>query len=325
MGKRAKLPKAAETAVLTRSARRCCICFALHGDDAVKAGQIAHLDDDRSNNDLDNLAWLCLDHHGQWHTRANVTKGFKPDEVKAYRAQLYRAVEEGALRDDHEPQPHIVKPPPTSRTTTGDRSTVMNAAGNGNIQVGNVRGDLNIQTAKRPVFRFLPARGTVGDNDLLRKRISELFNRLGEEREKRFGKSAYGVMYSNFKRDFGIENDRWTVVWGWPETGAQPVIDYLSDKYANTIAGRKDRAAKKAGQLPRRPQLYKQERELLSQLGLQMSSPEVEEALLRYFGVHSHTELSHHDHWLWVCRLQREVREIIGEENPEQEDEGGRS
>jgi len=320
MAKRSKLPKAAETAVLTRSARRCCICFALHGDDAVKAGQIAHLDDDRSNNDLDNLAWLCVDHHGQWHTRGNVTKGFKADEVKAYRGQLYRAVEEGALRDDDKPQARIIKLPPSFHTTTGDKSTVINTAGDGNIQVGNLRGDLKIQTPKRPVFRFLPARGTIGDSDLLRKRISELFNRLGDERKKRFGESAYGVMYRKFKRDFGIENNPWTVVWGWPEAAAQAVTDYLSDKCANTIAGRKERAAKKAGRLPRRPQLYKQERELLSQLGLEMSSPEVGEALLRYFGVRSHTELSHHDHWLWVCRLQREVREIIGEERPQQED-----
>jgi len=316
------VPKPAETAVLTRSARRCCICLALHGDDAVKAGQIGHLDDDCSNNDLDNLAWLCLDHHQQWHTRGNVTRGFKPAEVKAYRARLYRAVEQGAFRKDDESQPRIIKMPPTFDTSTGDKSTVMNTAGDGNILVAKLMGDLNIQTPKRPVFRFSPARGTIGDNDLLRKRISELFNRLGDERKKSFGKSAYPVMYSNFKRDFGIENNPWTVLWGWPEAAAQAVTDYLSEKYAKTIAGRKERAAKKAGHLPRRPQLYKRERDLLSQLGLDMSSPEVEEALLRYFGVHSHTELRHYDHWLWVCRLQREVRQIIGEEKPNEEEDG---
>lgn len=198
-------------------------------------------------------------------------------------------------------------------------------SGDGNIQVGNLGGDLNIQTPKRPIFRFSPARGTIGDNDLLRKRVSELFNRLGEEREKRFGKSAYAVMYRNFKRDFGIESHPWTVVWGWPATAAQAVIDYLSEKYGNTIAGRKERAGKKAGRLPRRPQLYGQEKELLNQLGLKVSSPEVKGALLRYFGVHSHTELTQHNHWLWVCRLRREVQEAIEEGNPEQEDGEGRS
>jgi hypothetical protein len=43
MAKRAKISEATETQLFTKSGRRCAICFALHGDTAVKAGQIAHL------------------------------------------------------------------------------------------------------------------------------------------------------------------------------------------------------------------------------------------------------------------------------------------
>ena len=130
MGKRKKPTKAIESAVPTQCARRCCVCFGLNGDDAVKTGQIAHLDDDPLNNDLDNLAWLCLDHHAQWHTRGNMTKGLTAEEVKAYRGRLHEAVAAGTLLD---------KLHPTFNTTTGDRSTVINAGGDVNYHVP--RGD----------------------------------------------------------------------------------------------------------------------------------------------------------------------------------------
>lgn len=88
MPSRKKIPKAVETDLLAKSRRRCCLCFALQADHAVKMGQIAHLDDDASNNDLDNLAWLCIDHHAQWHTRSNMTKCLTADEVRTHRDRL---------------------------------------------------------------------------------------------------------------------------------------------------------------------------------------------------------------------------------------------
>lgn len=78
-----------QTLVLRQSRRRCCICFGLHRDDSVKKGQIAHLDKDRNNNDPDNLAWMCLDHHDEFDSRPSQTKSFQLAEVKAYRAELY--------------------------------------------------------------------------------------------------------------------------------------------------------------------------------------------------------------------------------------------
>ncbi len=89
MAKRAKIPKAAETQVLSRSGRRCCICVALSGDATVKQGQIAHLDQDASNNNVANLAFLCLEHHDQYDSRTSQSKGFTESEVTSYRDKLY--------------------------------------------------------------------------------------------------------------------------------------------------------------------------------------------------------------------------------------------
>lgn len=81
-----------ETDVLTRSRRRCCICFGLSRDIEIKRGQIAHLDWDRSNSSEENLAFLCFDHHDQYDSRTSQSKNFTISEVKKYREELYEHV-----------------------------------------------------------------------------------------------------------------------------------------------------------------------------------------------------------------------------------------
>ena len=78
--------------MLVQSRRRCCICFGLHRQIRVKQGQIAHLDRNRSNNAISNLAYLCLEHHDAYDSTTRQSKGFTAREVRAYRAELYRAV-----------------------------------------------------------------------------------------------------------------------------------------------------------------------------------------------------------------------------------------
>ncbi len=90
---RRKTPQPTETEVITRSRRRCCICFGLHRDIAVKRGQIAHLDQDPSNFTKDNLAFLCLPHHDQYDSKTSQSKHFTINEVKWYRKELYEHLE----------------------------------------------------------------------------------------------------------------------------------------------------------------------------------------------------------------------------------------
>ena len=58
----------------------------------MKTGQIAHLDGDRSNSSVDNLAFLCLVHHDQYDSRTSQSKNLTIEEVKAYRSELYDQV-----------------------------------------------------------------------------------------------------------------------------------------------------------------------------------------------------------------------------------------
>ena len=58
----------------------------------MKAGQIAHLDRDKANAALDNLAFLCFEHHDRYDSRTSQSKNFSIAEVKAYREELYRGV-----------------------------------------------------------------------------------------------------------------------------------------------------------------------------------------------------------------------------------------
>jgi hypothetical protein len=81
--------------VLDQSRRRCALCFYLEGDLSQKLGQIAHLDDDRTNSAEDNLAFLCLKHHSEYDTETSQHKGYTMLETKEARRQLYNTIEEG--------------------------------------------------------------------------------------------------------------------------------------------------------------------------------------------------------------------------------------
>ena len=86
-----------ELTVLLASRRRCCICFGLHGDLRIKAGQIAHLDHDPEHSEADNLAFVCLVHHDWLDSRCSQSKGATAAEAKYYRRQLYAEIRR---RDD---------------------------------------------------------------------------------------------------------------------------------------------------------------------------------------------------------------------------------
>lgn len=89
---RPKVPVETQTRVITLSRRRCALCFGLEGDLSVKRGQIAHLDHNPSNNELDNVVFLCLPHHDEYDSPTSQSKGLQLKEVKIYRESLYEAV-----------------------------------------------------------------------------------------------------------------------------------------------------------------------------------------------------------------------------------------
>ncbi len=89
---RAPIPDDVLARVLTRSRRRCCICYGLNRDTSIKAGQIAHIDQDSSNPAEDNLAFLCFEHHDRVDSRTSQSKNFTITEIKHFREELHAAI-----------------------------------------------------------------------------------------------------------------------------------------------------------------------------------------------------------------------------------------
>lgn len=91
---RKALSKNAENTVLLKCRRRCCICFGLHRDTALKRGQIAHLDKNPSNNQIYNLVFLCLEHHDEYDGRTSQSKNLTIHEIISFRDELYQTIDQ---------------------------------------------------------------------------------------------------------------------------------------------------------------------------------------------------------------------------------------
>jgi hypothetical protein len=89
---RKRISKKTEAEVLLKSGRRCCLCFGLNYDSDTKAGQLAHIDHNSSNSEVDNLAFLCLEHHDQYDSRPSQSKGLTELELRRYRDSLYHFI-----------------------------------------------------------------------------------------------------------------------------------------------------------------------------------------------------------------------------------------
>ncbi|HBC3857036.1 TPA: hypothetical protein KD866_002413 [Vibrio parahaemolyticus] len=79
--------------LLEKSMRRCAICFGVDNDFTPKKGQIAHLDKNNTNPVLENLVWLCLNHHDDYDGSTSQSKNYTFIEVRKYREMLYEHVE----------------------------------------------------------------------------------------------------------------------------------------------------------------------------------------------------------------------------------------
>jgi hypothetical protein len=129
---RPKIPNQVQTQLLRRSRRRCALCFGLEGDCATKKGQIAHLDRDRTNNALENLCWLCLEHHDEYDTKTSQAKGLTRDEVRACRDALYAAL------------PNILAGGPSKAESLHRVERVVQTMGSTRLAIGSIRGDVRI-------------------------------------------------------------------------------------------------------------------------------------------------------------------------------------
>lgn len=85
--KRKKIPEQLAAKVLFLSERTCCICR-LRG----KPIQIHHIDMDRNNNDIGNLAVLCLNCHSDAHSDSGLGRKLGQEEIRLYKEDWLKTV-----------------------------------------------------------------------------------------------------------------------------------------------------------------------------------------------------------------------------------------
>jgi len=89
MDRRKPIPSVVETQLLVLCRRRCAHCFGLERDATEKSGQICHIDQNSSNNSVENLVFLCLPHYDAYDSRKSQSKGYTEAELKHYRRALF--------------------------------------------------------------------------------------------------------------------------------------------------------------------------------------------------------------------------------------------
>lgn len=82
------------TELMSKCRRRCCMCYSLDRDTRQKHGQVAHIDRVSSNSSIDNLAFLCLDHHNAYDSKMSQSKNYTPSELASYKAELELYIKE---------------------------------------------------------------------------------------------------------------------------------------------------------------------------------------------------------------------------------------
>lgn len=230
MSKRKTISPAIQAQVLDACRRRCCICFALNGDIEEKSGQIAHLDHDRSNNTISNLAWLCLDHHNRYDSTTSQSKGLMLLEVKKHQSDLHEAVTSGRVLNN--PAPEVFR-----FSDYLPRSSNINVTGEGNVvSGGDIHLNVHMPTKRRKRSKQPIIPGTVAEDARMIGYLKYLASRYNEfkkwdcDQEKRPMK--YPMIYVSYKRDmhYSISN---TPVALFDEASA-----YLQKRIKNTKLGR---------------------------------------------------------------------------------------
>lgn len=95
MPSRTAIPDRAIQEVLIRSKRRCPLCF-VAGKLEPRDGNIAHIDRDPSNNDNDNLVYLCLQHHHE----VDESGSTRIEEIKKARRELYQVMDADPMQGE---------------------------------------------------------------------------------------------------------------------------------------------------------------------------------------------------------------------------------
>lgn len=90
--KRTKIPGATEGQLLYKTDYKCCVCN-------KRGDHIHHLDDNPDNNNIDNLAFLCFQHHNEATIKNSLSKTLRKESIIKYRKHHYKVIENKRKRE----------------------------------------------------------------------------------------------------------------------------------------------------------------------------------------------------------------------------------
>lgn len=134
-----------EAEVLWLSRRRCSICSGIDNNFERQKGQIAHLNKNRSDNRLENLVFLCFDHHDEFDSKTSQSKNFTRKEIIRYRDALYESYKGSNLLNSNSGKSDLTK----VRTGLYARKSGMDTGANVSIFKTRTNWD------GRPVYQIL--------------------------------------------------------------------------------------------------------------------------------------------------------------------------
>jgi hypothetical protein len=86
---REPIPKNLRIGILTRNKHRCCIC-------CQEQVVLHHIDKNPDNNAIENLAVLCLHHHGLAHAHFDLAQNYTEEIIRAHKKDWEDRIERGA-------------------------------------------------------------------------------------------------------------------------------------------------------------------------------------------------------------------------------------
>lgn len=90
---RTRISPETQARILAETRRRCALCYGLDRYIGRKSGQIAHIDQDSSNDAEENLVFLCLQHHDEYDSKTSQSKGITQLELERFRDDLRAEIE----------------------------------------------------------------------------------------------------------------------------------------------------------------------------------------------------------------------------------------
>lgn len=231
--RRKRTPQQIETAILTQSRRRCCLCWGLRSDAAEQQGQIAHIDHDPSNWLPENLVFLCLSHHNEYDSRMSQAKGLTAGEIREYRDRMYEL-----LKDDTIPLAGVGS---NQQGATQHGAPLCVVHGDG-AAITNIQGNVNIRyprSAKGKQATVIP--GTVAEDYSMVNYLNYLINRYNEFKKWEAGQRMnYAMIRVAYQREFGC------CVKDTPQVRFLAAAEYLQGRIRNTKLGRMKNAEGKS-------------------------------------------------------------------------------